>query len=371
MEIVSTINVAVTGYYASGSSAVIDLLKEYEGVCISPYERYEHIAFYAPGGLFDLGAILRFSNTPYNSDAAIGRFINEMNRLNENDFGGFGSYEKLTGQEFIRSVNSFVDSISNPRMFRGSCHVDHVKFSVIKAVLQIAAKIVFGRPINKLGRQYVYDHLQPRMGLPTNEEFCNAARQFTSAYISLFETNEVTVFDHLLWPQNIKYLYDYFDSRTKMIIVNRDPRDVFLLNKYFLHNPPRVLTKPYFPTDVVDFCKEWQRTIVNQEDNNDRVLVINFEDLIYQSEKTNQTIEKFLGIDASAHTQKCSFFNPNESIENTQIFSVDNAQWQQEANYIEQHIPEMIYRFPYFRQCDSSKWFDNPDVDVKRKRKNE
>ena len=41
-------NVAVTGYVGTGSSAMIDLLREYDGVKIVPEERasYEHQVFY-------------------------------------------------------------------------------------------------------------------------------------------------------------------------------------------------------------------------------------------------------------------------------------------------------------------------------------
>ena len=40
----SKINVAVTGYFGTGSSAVVDLLKEYENVRVVPFENqsYEH-----------------------------------------------------------------------------------------------------------------------------------------------------------------------------------------------------------------------------------------------------------------------------------------------------------------------------------------
>ena len=38
------VNVAVTGYFGTGSSAVVDLLKEYEDVRVAPFDNqsYEH-----------------------------------------------------------------------------------------------------------------------------------------------------------------------------------------------------------------------------------------------------------------------------------------------------------------------------------------
>ena len=80
------LNLAITGFYGTGSSAVIDLLKEYEGVSISaPVEtEYEHVALYYPGGLMDLYLVLssEFCSV-YNSDMIIHRFIQASKNLND------------------------------------------------------------------------------------------------------------------------------------------------------------------------------------------------------------------------------------------------------------------------------------------------
>ena len=56
----SKINVAVTGYFGTGSSAVVDLLKEYENVRVVPFENqsYEHNVLYHHGGLYDVCTLL-------------------------------------------------------------------------------------------------------------------------------------------------------------------------------------------------------------------------------------------------------------------------------------------------------------------------
>ncbi len=42
------LNIAVTGYYGTGSSAVTDLLREYDECVVVPYNNrnYEHVVFY-------------------------------------------------------------------------------------------------------------------------------------------------------------------------------------------------------------------------------------------------------------------------------------------------------------------------------------
>ena len=80
----SKINVAITGYFGTGSSAVVDLLKEYENVSIVPYENksYEHNVLYHHGGLYDVCTLLSKGNTLYTSDKVISTFITEMKRNN-------------------------------------------------------------------------------------------------------------------------------------------------------------------------------------------------------------------------------------------------------------------------------------------------
>ena len=57
----SKINVAVTGYFGTGSSAVVDLLKEYGNVRVVPYENqsYEHNVLYHHGGLYGVYVVIQ------------------------------------------------------------------------------------------------------------------------------------------------------------------------------------------------------------------------------------------------------------------------------------------------------------------------
>ena len=357
----NNIYLAITGYYGTGSSAILDLLKEYEGVNIAnptPGD-YEHIIFYADGGLIDLGSILLNDCSPYNSDAAINRFVHCVKRLNHNDFGWYGAYQKYYGNALLDISNDFINSISKKNTRRNTNHALRVKFSILKVLLQIVAKIIYGRKIAKLGRVYIYDRDPCFFAMPTVEEFYNAARIFTTKYMSMCcsEIAQVNVFDHLLWPQHHKLIKHYFGNNFKMIIVNRDPRDVFILNKYYWHVPPNAVTKPVFPVDPYDFAEEWKRTVVTSMTNDPSLLFINFEDLIYNYERTTQRIESFCNLDSQTHLNMRQTFDPLKSIENTQVFYVENK-WQKEAEILNNLLPAYCYNFPYQRTPDKTKWFD-------------
>ena len=94
--------IAVTGYYGTGSSAVIDFLSEFKNVSCAIGNRYEHYPFLGQNAILDLENRLFDENSNYMiRDYAINEFIKEMKRQNDHNFGWFGSYKKLFGDKFI------------------------------------------------------------------------------------------------------------------------------------------------------------------------------------------------------------------------------------------------------------------------------
>ncbi len=354
------INIAVTGYYATGSSALIDLLKEYDSVSIaSPVDGdYEHMAFYTQGAFYDLASILLSPfRSVYGSDMAINEFIDAAKRLNDNDFGWYGSYQKYYGDQYMNSVYKFIDSISYKKDRKSAAHAIKVVYSFIKAIKQLAAKIIYKRPITSLGRKYIYDDKLCYFSMPTKDEFCLAAKEYTNSYIEMCrKDNSVNIFDHLIWPQQCETINEFMPDNLKIIVLDRDPRDVYLLNKYYWHKPPVSTTKPYYPTNPSDFVNEWRRTI-QKRGNTDRVLFLHFEDLVYKYEETVKEIEKFIGLKSVNHTNKYSTFEPERSIENTQVFNLSN-EWKKEVELIEKELSDYLYPFPYERTPDKKLWFD-------------
>lgn len=354
-------NIAVTGYYATGSSAVIDLLREYDEVKIVPEigRLYEHVVFYTSGGLFDLCTLLTHANTPQGSDMILNHFVQAMKRLNDNDMVWFGSYKNLYGDKFQNIVDEFVNSIAKSRIAHTAEHVKYSRFSLIKATAQLAAHILQGRKIAKYGRHYVYDKWPVYFAMPSEEELYNAAKKFTSSYFSMISKGHdgYSIYDHLVWPQQVDVHAKCFDDNFKVIILDRDPRDLYLLNKYYfckIHN-----TKPHLPDTPEAFIAEWKKTVVPQF-SNPNALAVHFEDLIYKYDETVARIEAFLGLDPSEHINIKGKFQPEKSIENTQVFRV-KKEWEQEVELITKELPDMLYNFPYERKPNWDLMFDSPN----------
>ena len=84
-------HIVVTGFSGTGSSAVIDLLKELDGSGVTFSKKdYEDYFLTAPGALFDLEWKLLNNNDPHRSDEAIREFLKVMTKLYQNDFNWFG-----------------------------------------------------------------------------------------------------------------------------------------------------------------------------------------------------------------------------------------------------------------------------------------
>lgn len=354
------LNVAITGYYGTGSSAVIDLLREYEFVKVEPFELpYEHVVFYRHNGLFDLYNLLLHGNTIYSSDKVISSFLKEMEKLNKYDYGWYGSYKKLVGDKFMDLIYEFVEAISEKKSYKSSNHVIKTRFSLIKALAQLAFRIVKGRKFSSYGRNYIYDNEEAFISLPTEVEISQAAKKLTNGYFSMFSNNDnvkIKIFDHLIWPSQIDTFAKCFDDNFKVIVVERDPRDLFILDKYIWYRVKGKNGESNFSEDVNKYIAQWKRFFVTNYESK-HVLRVKFEELVYNYSDSVYRIERFLGLDSKEHIKKRQFFNPDISIENTQVFSVCD-EWNNEIEVIEKELSGFIYDFPYKRTPIKNKMMD-------------
>lgn len=344
-------NVAVTGYYNTGSSAVLDLLQEYQHVSMVPAidRQYEHVVFYTSGGLFDLCTLLTHGNSPHTSDMVINHFVQAMKRLNDYDMVWFGSMKKLFGDRFTTLVDDFVNEISTSKKGETSEHIISSHYSLIKAAVQFALKIIQHRPVVQYGRAYKRDGWPVYFSMPDEDTLFTAVKRFTKGYFSLFDTDAdiaLKLFDHLIWPQQIDEFSRCFDDDMKFIILDRDPRDLFLISKY---NSWRLNhAKPHYPTDPHVFVEEWKRTHVASFSNPNAVQ-LHFEELIYDYDNAVEKVESFLGLKNEWHIEKGKHLQPEKSIENTQLFQL-NDDWHKEVKVIEDQLGDFLYSFPYERK---------------------
>ena len=353
--------IAVTGYFGTGSSAVIDLLAEVEGVSCALGIRYEHTNLNCAGGLFDLEARLFHDNADYYSrDIALNNFYNEMYKQYRYNFGLYCSYKKLLGKSYMESVDKLMDAISVTGEKKCLAHTVKRRFSLIKASLQIAAKLFLRRNHGALGCKYVYDKAPQRLLTVSHEEFMKEAREFINSYFEMCaKGNDDMVYDHLIFPEQSSVVERFFDDDFRLIVVDRDPRDIYISDKYFWSTAKFGNQIMPMPRDIDGFCDYWlaMHERANLQRGQKNILFVQFEDLIYNYDQTVEKIFDFCGIEGGRHTRKKQIFDPDKSINNTQVFNiVDGADVI--CKRIEEKMPSLIYDFPYDRRAKAENIFD-------------
>ena len=145
--------------------------------------------------------------------------------------------------------------------------------------------------------------------------------------------------DQLVPSSNIERYIRYFNS-IKVIVVDRDPRDVYLFEMIRLRGT-------IVPHEIKKFCEwyRWTRSLDKNRINkqNPNIKYIYFEDLIYHYDDTKNDIIKFLGLDIKNHVNKFKFFKPEVSEINTRLWETTNR-YDKEIKYIEKELCEYLYR---------------------------
>lgn len=353
-------------YMGSGSSALTDLLAEYEGV-LAPHNDFEYVFLHCPDGLFDLEDKLLHGNTALRSDEALHSFSQRMQNLNKSRWW-VADYQTKIGPHFASACQQFIANLIDAKP-------DFYWYEQEQNEAWMYPALIFNKLLRflsrgKIQRRRPLTHPEIWLSWPSADEFYAKARQFLAAVFepiaAQYPKQKHLVFDQLLLPHNLHRLEHYFplsektytpetengkvapaeDSplKLKALVINRDPRDVFISNKYFWSKQNVPL--PY-PTDVQDFCRMYRK--LRQAEKPavaEGILRLQFEDLIYNYEKTCARIESFLDLCPEQHHQALTRFNPQRSIQNTQLF-LAKSDWQNEAEVIHRELTEYCYDFPY------------------------
>ena len=331
-----------TGYMGSGSSAITGLLAEIDGFN-SDNGSFEYVFMHCPDGLFDLEDKLLLGNNVIRSDEAMYRFRCFMKELFDEKNFWPGMYKKRISNEFMTCVDKFLENITTAN-FEGlywyfSQNPDCFSMQCIHYLRRLLKVISCGKI--KINPPVKYNTIT--IAFPDEEEFYGEARNFlNSIFIKMGIEKQNLILDQLLLPHNLHRIDKYFNDNLKVIVVDRDPRDVFVLNKYVWH--PKGDAVPY-PLDVYKFIDYYSKMRkCEKEITDNRILRIHFEDLVYNYDDICNKIYDFLGISTTAHINKRLYFNPDVSIKNTQLYNINEDAYR-ECMIIEKELEAYIYNF--------------------------
>lgn len=335
--------ISVTGYFGTGSSAVIDYIREFKNI---KYIDSEMHLFINNGGLDELN--YKMKNYPsILSGIAIYKFERLIKVLSEAGVYGepFDSKVLWNGYFLKRSLE-FIKNISNG-------YTDgFVEFNRVEKLGKFNKWEMKTLPkIKKCFYKYMLlkknvnrdDFVIPkrRTYIPkTYDIYLKEQKKYISDLLNYLKTSpeEKVLFDHFLPIGILDNKKDYSDD-LKVIIVDRDPRDIFILNL-------EKWKETFVPKNINDFVEWFKFNRKNKiRKNTEDILCLNFEDLIYKNRETTEKINSFLGLDKKDHINYKKYLDIDISINNTQLFN-RYPEYQNEIKIIEENLKEYLYEFP-------------------------
>lgn len=323
-------------YYCTGSSAVTDLINECDNVHFMG--DYEFRFIQDPHGICDLEYNLVLNNHRHNSGYAIKQYEKMVNFLNGNRI--IKKYNQFFGEKWIEYSNEYVKNLIAVE-YKGYWHQDLYDKGMIAYILE--------RVLNKLMHSVFHIDSDRNYTLFMNKTTNYATFPledfyfYTREYIDkLFEyanddKKEYIMIDQAVPASNTMHYLRFFND-LKVICVDRDPRDIYILEKEVYHGA-------IVPRDVKSFCIWYKATRSHrkyEKDDPTKIMRINFEDLIYDYEKTSGNILSFCGIGPEHHTMKMTRLIPEKSKRNTMVYR-RFLNYKEDVRIIEHELKEYLY----------------------------
>lgn len=335
--------IITAGYMGTGSSAMTDLLSEFKSVN-NKHKDFEYIFLHCPNGVFDLEDKLLIGNNSIRSDEAIHSFRNAMKELYNLKFWWPGNYKNIVGDNFMSLVDDYIKSLTLFELDNFWYYQEKPnKINTIKYLFLYSFNKIFN---NKFKNKKVLTYNKMYLSYVDDKTFYNNSKKFIYNIINSIDkdSNDDILLDQLLLPHNAWRIDNYFENNTRMIIVDRDPRDLFVLNKYIWGK--KGITVPY-SLNVKEFCIQYKEIRESVKEYNSKyVMKIQFEDLIYNYDNTLVNIMNFMQYKDKDHIHKKERFNPDKSIANTQVYFSEEVN-KDEIKYIEKELKDYLYNFPY------------------------
>ena len=333
--------ITCASYHGTGSSAITDFFSEFSN-CFSIGE-FEVRFIHDPCGIRDLEYNLIENNNRLNTSSAIKNFKEYAQYLNGNILKK--RYRKYCGKDFINYTEKYINNITE-LCSEAFWHYDEIKkgelfelLSTIYRKLNVLLKRGDGNEKSLLQ----FKHEKSYYSAIDKETFYKYTKEYINNVITCINkmNTEFIMVDQLLPPSNINQYLNYFDD-IKVLVVDRDPRDLFIL-------ADKIWKTGIIPhKNVEEFCvwyKITRRHRKREKIDTNYSMYVQFEDLIYKYNETTDKIMKFTGIEPKMHTLAMTKLNPDISKNNTNL-KYKYPEYEKEIKYIEKNLAEFLYYFP-------------------------
>ena len=331
--------ISCASYYGTGSSAITDFVSEFDNVYSFTDEEFRFVQ--DPDGISDLEYHLTENFNRHNSGHALKRFKRIVDLNCGNIFGK--KYEKFFHGNWKKYSYEYIDQLTD-FTYRGWWQYDLIDrgsfFYFRKRIVNKILKLTIwrnkpDRVLNTMKNEITY------CSHPSKEKFLACTKAYIAGLFgSVCQGADTVMVDQIVPPTNLNRYLRYFDD-IKVFIVDRDPRDVFVLEKY-------VWKDGVIPSDVKVFCKWFKYTRehrLTEKMDSSKVCFVQFEDMIYKYDEMAKRIADWLQLDLNKQTKKKVYFIPEKSIRNTRTWE-SVACDAKEIEYIEKELSEYLYDFP-------------------------
>lgn len=325
--------ITCASYGGSGSSAITDLLKEFSS-CNSLGD-FEFTFLHYPNGVLDLELKIIENKHRLVSGYTINKFIEEMKRLEKH-------YSIYFGNEFGKITDKYINKLVT-LSWKGSNELftreEKLLKKIVKRLKTEVIKKIFG---TKEGMCFEDRDYFMYFSNLTNQEFYEITKEYTNNLLELLNKENIykyQVLDQLVPSTNIDRFFNYFYD-LKVIVVDRDPRDIYILNKEFWK-------ETWIPEDIEIFIEWFKITREYKGENekeklNKNILKIRFEDLIYKYDETLRNIMLFLELEKKEHVYPKVYFNNKVSERNTKLYE-KYPKYKNEMKKIEKELKKYCY----------------------------
>lgn len=340
--------ISTCSFGSTGSSVVTDYLKEFDSIRVM--DRVELSWVGEVDGIIDLDYHL---NNPHSRTTDSIYAIERYRMLCESKLPLF-ERAGVPKEKFEKSVNDFLNAITMAswKWYKPSFAPEPLwKRWAIRLINK--RKWIFKWQIkNRLqweGFPYCDVHFSVK---PENFEV--AVKKHIKEVISAFGalSGESLAFDQLFPGNNPQSCFKYFDD-PYAIVVDRDPRDIYVFGKTVLLKGAAGHIMPL--NNVKDFVTYYKALRENQpyKEENGRILRLRFEDLVYNYDSATKQLREFLHLGENPNPM--SIFDPSLSMANTQVWK-RYPEYKKDIDYIETELKEYLFDF---------KGYPEPDLNAK------
>lgn len=328
--------VTCASYGGTGSSVITDLLKEFNNV--KSTGDFEVSIAHEYGGISDLEHYLVEDFHRMKNDEAIYAFKKLIKAIEKD-------YNKFFDNEFNKITQQYLNEIIK-ETWQGYWHQHPNRVHGIEKIIKYKFPMLLERVKhkfikNKHDYEFVPKQRKDTMYLSINNQdfYVSTKKYFENLFTILDKNNqyEYIAIDQLVPPTNISRYQKYFNN-IKVIVVDRDPRDLYLLNKLYWK-------EGWIPTDSIDVYINWFKSIRKNDFEEKDVLRINFEDFISNYDQVIEEIMEFLDLKKINHVQKLKYFNPEKSKKNYKLYEKEEIltpELKNDLQKIENRLSEFI-----------------------------